>query len=60
MPSSPGIGVDTRAERGLVSGVSDEAVENPKKVPFWLWPNVLGFDAPLVAVAWQFFFADLN
>jgi len=39
--------------------VSDEEVENPKKVPFWLWPNVLGLDAPLVAVAWQFFFAEV-
>ena len=26
--------------------MSEEAVENPKKVPFWLWPNVLGLDAP--------------
>jgi hypothetical protein len=27
-------------------------------VPLWLWPNVLGLDAPLVAVAWQHFFAE--
>lgn len=25
-------------------------------MPFWLWPNVLCLDAPLVAVAWQYFF----
>ena len=24
-----------------------------QKIPFWLWPNVLGLDAPLVAVLWQ-------
>jgi hypothetical protein len=26
-------------------------------VPFWLWPNVLSLDAPLVAVLWQSFLA---
>lgn len=28
-----------------------------KSVPFWLWPNVLGLDAPIVAVVWQYLFA---
>lgn len=26
--------------------------------PIWLWPNVLGLDAPIVAVAWQGLLAD--
>ena len=30
-----------------------------KSVPFWLWPNVLGLDAPIVAVVWQYLFADV-
>ncbi len=28
-----------------------------KFIPWWLWPNVLNFDAPVVAVAWQELFA---
>jgi hypothetical protein len=27
--------------------------------PWWLWPNVLGLDAPLVAVVWQLFLATV-
>lgn len=30
-----------------------------RKVPWWLWPNVLSLDAPLVAVAWLWMFAKL-
>ena len=26
--------------------------------PWWLWPNLLALDAPVVAVAWQLFLAD--
>ncbi|MFD2256244.1 hypothetical protein ACFSSA_06135 [Luteolibacter algae] len=26
-------------------------------IPLWLWPNLLGLDSPLVAVAWQWLFA---
>ena len=37
--------------------MSDKATTEKERVPFWLWPNVLGLDAPLVAVAWQYFFA---
>lgn len=29
----------------------------PSKIPFWLWPNLLGLDSPLVAVSWQWLFA---
>ena len=25
--------------------------------PYWLWPNVLSFDAPLIAIFWQEGFA---
>lgn len=28
-----------------------------RRAPFWLWPNLLSLDAPLVAVAWLFMFA---
>ncbi len=26
--------------------------------PFWLWPNLLGLDAPVVAIVWQAFLAQ--
>jgi hypothetical protein len=28
-----------------------------RRAPFWLWPNLLSLDAPLVAVAWLFMFS---
>ena len=28
-----------------------------KKTPWWLWPNLLSLDAPIVAVAWLYMFA---
>lgn len=30
---------------------------NEQPFPAWLWPNLLGLDAPAVAVAWQWLFA---
>ncbi|MFK7849356.1 MAG: hypothetical protein AB8D78_00120 [Akkermansiaceae bacterium] len=27
------------------------------KTPLWLWPNLLGLDAPIVAISWQWLFA---
>ena len=30
-----------------------------KRIPWWLWPNVLNLDAPIVAVLWQELFARL-
>jgi hypothetical protein len=27
------------------------------RIPWWLWPNVLSLDAPIIAVLWQRFFA---
>ena len=41
----------------LSSRVENESVLKNKSFPCWLWLNVLGLDAPMVAVAWQFFFA---
>ena len=29
-----------------------------RRTPYWLWPNLLSLDAPLVAVAWLFMFAS--
>ena len=29
-----------------------------RKTPLWLWPNLLSLDAPLVAVAWLYMFAQ--
>ncbi|MBS1826841.1 MAG: hypothetical protein JST93_16105 [Acidobacteria bacterium] len=29
----------------------------PQRPPVWLWPNLLGLDAPLVALTWQAFLA---
>jgi hypothetical protein len=28
-----------------------------RRIPWWLWPNLLSLDAPLVAVAWMWMFA---
>jgi hypothetical protein len=33
-------------------------LESERSVPFWLWPNLLSLDAPLVAVLWQGFLAQ--
>ncbi len=38
--------------------MKDESALRKSQVPCWLWLNVLGLDAPLVAIAWQFFFAE--
>jgi hypothetical protein len=32
-------------------------MREPQRTPFWLWMNLLGLDAPLVAVVWQGFVA---
>ena len=31
--------------------------QNMPRVSWWIWPNLLGIDAPMVAVVWQYFFA---
>ena len=31
--------------------------QNTSRASWWLWPNLLGIDAPAVAVLWQYFFA---
>ncbi|MEM9478947.1 MAG: hypothetical protein AAGA58_04710 [Verrucomicrobiota bacterium] len=40
-----------------------DAESSPKldntRVPWWLWPNVLALDAPLVAVTWLYFFVGV-
>lgn len=36
----------------------DVKIEGMKGIPFWLLPNVLSLDAPLVAVAWQALLAE--
>lgn len=36
----------------------DESSTAPS-IPWWLWPNVLAFDAPLVGVVWQRFLGSL-
>ncbi|WP_411827241.1 hypothetical protein [Luteolibacter sp. AS25] len=30
-----------------------------KRPQIWLWPNLVGLDAPIVAVCWQWFLADV-
>jgi hypothetical protein len=35
----------------------NESNNQRKAIPWWLWPNVLNLDAPLVAVVWQEMFA---
>lgn len=32
-------------------------IDNPMRVPWWLWPNVLNLDAPLITLVWQELFA---
>jgi hypothetical protein len=35
------------------------SVEADEKTPWWLWPNLLSLDAPIVAVLWQALFGRL-
>ncbi|MGH7916201.1 MAG: hypothetical protein ACREQE_01935 [Candidatus Binataceae bacterium] len=28
-----------------------------RRIPLWLWPNILSLDAPVIAIVWQSFFA---
>lgn len=35
----------------------NESSVQRKSIPWWLWPNVLNLDAPVVAVVWQEMFA---
>ncbi len=51
--------LDTHSGCALVAGVSGNTGEQRGRPPVWLWPNVLGLDAPLVAVVWQYFFAEV-
>lgn len=37
----------------------NESNNQRKAIPWWLWPNVLNLDAPLVAVVWQEMFARM-
>jgi len=37
--------------------VNLEQQQNVPNGPWWIWPNLLGIDAPAVAVLWQYFFA---
>lgn len=30
---------------------------NDSRIPWWMWPNVLSLDAPVVAVTWLYIFA---
>jgi hypothetical protein len=32
---------------------------NPPTTPVWVWPNLIGLDAPIVAVCWQAMFAKI-
>lgn len=47
--------VDSLSSQGhCIHPVQPPAVPSEKpRVPWWLWPNVLSLDAPLVAVLWQ-------
>lgn len=33
--------------------------QKPTRIPWWLYPNILSLDAPLVAVAWLYVFAKV-
>lgn len=37
--------------------MTDVSTISKSSTPVWLWPNLLGLDAPLVAVSWQLLFA---
>ncbi len=37
--------------------VNRRRVTKPDRTPWWLWPNLLSLDAPLVAVVWLFMLA---
>lgn len=46
------------AVSGAVPDATPTDTDRREGIPLWLWPNVLALDAPLVAVAWQHFFAE--
>ena len=42
----------------MAAGLVDRRrVTKPERTPWWLWPNLLSLDAPLVAVVWLFMLA---
>ena len=45
--------VDNAAAAAENPCVSEAAASPAPRIPWWLWPNVLSLDAPLVAVFWQ-------
>jgi hypothetical protein len=70
MPDSSVMGVSKAVARGFEKqdpvepglakrkGVANGPPRMPEeRKPWWLWPNVLSLDAPLVAVAWLYMFA---
>ena len=42
----------------MVASLQDETEECGR--PWYLWPNLLGLDAPAVAVLWCWFYADVQ
>lgn len=44
--------------RLIYTKVSNAQRREKDKFPFWLWLNITGLDAPIVAVCWQYFFAS--
>jgi hypothetical protein len=38
--------------------VAHERSDSPNRIPWWLYPNLVALDAPLVAVVWQRFLAS--
>lgn len=57
---NPGIQIrDIEPALGTATFSPVTVLRQPPKAlaPVWLWPNLLGLDAPLVAVSWQLLFA---
>ncbi|MEZ6140285.1 MAG: hypothetical protein R3B84_06920 [Zavarzinella sp.] len=45
-------------EKFAVISAEQPVVQRPQsKIPWWLWPNLLACDAPIIAVVWQLFIA---
>ena len=47
------LGAADESPRSLAAGVLRPPRLCVARPPWWLWPNLLALDAPLVAVVWQ-------
>lgn len=51
----------TEGKEIIAAGGREPAANaSPARLPFWIWPHLLSLDAPLVAVGWQAWWAEVS